>query len=98
MNHRYRGTVGSGSGEPIDVMAAGDGQPAVFRWRGRRYVVGAVVATWVEAAPWWVGRADGQRHVWRVEAAPRTGTPGVYDLYRVLCDGSPQWGLTRVLD
>jgi len=104
MNHRYRSR--GGSGEPIEVTADADGAPAVFRWRGRRYLVIDVVAAWVEALPWWVGRGDDRRHggrhaqrrVWRVEAAPRTGTSGVYDLYRVTCDGSSQWGLERVLD
>ena len=100
MNHRYRSR--GGSGEPIDVTVDAGGAPAVFRWRGRRYVVIGVVATWVEALPWWVGRGDDgrhvQRHAWRVEATPRTGTPGVYDLYRVTCEARPQWGLERVLD
>ncbi|MEI6361043.1 MAG: DUF6504 family protein [Actinomycetes bacterium] len=106
MNHRYRST--GGSGEPIEVVEGQDGAPAAFCWRGRRYTVSAVVAAWVEALPWWVdrgqrdgqgrGQGAGQRHLWRVEAAPRTGTFGVYDLYRVLGDGSREWGLVRVID
>ena len=112
MNHRYRSA--GNPGEPIEVVAVrdpsdadpSDGVPAVFRWRGRRYTVGAVVATWVEAMPWWVDRGYGQRaaertaqrHVWRVEAAPRTGTSGVYDLYRISCGDTAQWGLERVID
>ena len=116
MNHRYR-SAGS-PGEPVEVVAISDGNdgddgndgndgaPAVFCWRGRRYTVGAVVATWVEAMPWWVDRGYGQRtaehtaqrHVWRVEAAPRTGTSGVYDLYRISRGGTAQWGLERVID
>jgi hypothetical protein len=117
MNHRYRAP--GGSGEPITVAEGSDGAPAAFRWRGRRYTVGAIVAAWVEALPWWVDqgstqgstqgsrqgstRGYGQRHVWRVEAAPRTGTFGVYDLYRVSSDGSQHdgsrhWGLERVID
>jgi hypothetical protein len=105
MNHRYRSA--GRPGEPIEVVAVSDGGvPAVFRWRGRRYAVGAVVATWVEAMPWWVDRGYGQRaaertvqrHVWRVEAAPRTGTSGVYDLYRISHDDASQWGLERVID
>ena len=27
--------------------------PQVFRWRGRRYVVGSVLAHWVETGAWW---------------------------------------------
>jgi hypothetical protein len=100
MNHRYRSR--GGSGEPIEVTADAGGVPAVFRWRGRRYAVSGVVAAWVEALPWWVGRGeDGrhvQRHAWRVEAAPHAGASGVYDLYRVTRVGSSQWGLERVLD
>lgn len=96
MNHRYRGP------EPIEVTKAAGGEPAAFRWRGRRYAVRAIVATWVEAMPWWVDRASGrhrpllheQRLVWRVEAASWSGTTGVYDLYRAPCG----WGLERVID
>lgn len=100
MARRYRS-------EPIEVVAAVDGAPAVFRWRGRRYAVRVVIASWVEAVPWWAGgspdtRAGGQCHAprqaWRVEAAPRTGSPGVYDLYRD--PGGPErfWVLERVFD
>lgn len=98
MSRRYRP-------EPIEVVVDRDGAPAGFRWRGRRYVVHAVEATWVEALPWWAGesripRASGQRpaqrQVWRVDAAPRTGTTGVYDLYRIT--GSDCWVLARVID
>jgi hypothetical protein len=96
MNHRYRAP--GGSGEPIEVVEDKDGAPAMFCWRGRRYAVDALVATWVEAMPWWVEQGYGQRHVWRVEAVPHTGTPGVYDLYRVSCGSHRQWGLERVLD
>jgi hypothetical protein len=107
MARRYRS-------EPIEVVtgrdAAGQDVPAVFRWRGRRYAVRGVLASWVEAVPWWPGesgaRAGGQRHAprqaWRVEAAPlrsaRTGTPGVYDLYRDPADRERSWVLERVFD
>lgn len=104
MNHRYRSR--GGSGEPVETTTDATGAPAMFRWRGRRYIVSDVVAAWVEALPWWVGRGDGQeseqrhaqRHVWRVEAAPRTGAFGVYDLYEVPGGDGPQWALERVLD
>ena len=96
MSRRYRS-------ESIEVAADVNEEPAVFRWRGRRYVVRAIVASWVEAVPWWadqarVDRASGQRHVWRVEAAPRTGTAGVYDLYRITRGRHRHWGLERVID
>ena len=84
--------------ESVEVTEHGNGDPAGFRWRGRRYTVRVIVAAWVEGMPGWVGRARGQRpaqrQVWRVEAAPRTGTTGVYDLYRA----SRTWGLERVID
>ena len=95
MSRRYRS-------ESIEMVTGEDGEPAGFRWRGRRYAVRVIVATWVEALPWWAGEtqadgASGQRHVWRVEAAARTGTTGVYDLYRVT-QGRQHWGLARVID
>lgn len=103
MARRYRS-------EPIEVVAAVDGAPAEFRWRGRRYAVRVVIASWVEAVPWWAGespgtRAGGQcrapRQAWRVEAAPaapRTGSAGVYDLYRDPGDRERSWVLERVFD
>jgi hypothetical protein len=96
MSRRYRS-------EAIEVWEGADGEPAMFRWRGRRYAVRAIVASWVEALPWWVEPARveqeyGQRHVWRVEAASRTGTTGVYDLYRISGCQRRRWGLARVID
>jgi hypothetical protein len=83
--------------EPVDVVER-EGQPTSFRWRGRRYVIRAVLAHWVEAMPWWSGRrASGEhalRHVWRVEAAGGTGVVGAYDLHQQ----SDGWRLARVLD
>lgn len=100
MSRRYRS-------EPIEVEtgrdATGREVPAGFRWRGRRYAVRVVIASWVEAMPWWTGRspsaeAGGRcpapRQAWRVEAAPRTGSAGIYDLSWTT-DG---WVLDRVLD
>lgn len=93
MSRRYRS-------EPVEVSRGVEGAPEGFRWRGRRYVVCAVVAQWVEALPWWTG-ASGQRHVWRVEAASRTGTVGVYDLHRTkrtVSGARERWVMGRVLD
>jgi hypothetical protein len=44
--------------DPVDVRRGpvpGSGQdaPAQFLWRGRLWKVRAVVAHWVETAPWW---------------------------------------------
>ncbi len=33
--------------------ADGSAAPLAFRWRGRRYVVGTVLAHWVETGAWW---------------------------------------------
>ena len=38
--------------EPVEVQRRDD-VPAGFLWRGRRYVVGDVLGTWVETRPWW---------------------------------------------
>jgi len=43
-----------------------DDAPAAFRWRDRPYRVATVLAHWVEAGEWWLGRSDGGR----------TGQPG----------------------
>ncbi len=101
MAHRYRV-------EGIEVLVGTDGAPAGFRWRGRRYVVTGVIASWVEAVPWWRGdllpaAAGGQQVVWRVEAAGRAGSTGVYEVSRGprredSGSGSDAWWLVRVLD
>ena len=51
--------------------------PLVFRWRGRRYVVSAVLADWLEMEPWWSaaetgGEGEAEQHWWRVEAGRRS--------------------------
>jgi len=100
VTHLYRFTR-------VEVIANADGAPVDFRWRGRRYVVRSVITTWVEAEPWWresllAAGASGQREIWRVEAAERAGSTGVYELRR---DFRPQsspdvsaWHLVRILD
>jgi len=40
-------SASTGSGESRGEV------PQVFRWRGRRYVVGSVLAHWVETGAWW---------------------------------------------
>ncbi len=75
--------------DPVEVRLASE-SPHQFVWRGRLYVVGAVLAHWVEVGAWWrirdteglpvAAHATG-RQVWRVEArAGRSSTDGVYDL------------------
>ncbi|MEI2764245.1 MAG: DUF6504 family protein [Dermatophilaceae bacterium] len=70
------------------------GQPEAFLWRGRLYVVRAVLGHWRERRAWWhdaldsppgqehgIAAAARERQVWRVEASPgRSGGSGVFDL------------------
>lgn len=76
--------------------------PRSFVWRGRRYVVCAVLASWQERRAWWRevgdqpggGTPDTERRVWRVEACPPSGTTGVFDLGR----DDDHWLLLRAHD
>ena len=92
---------------PVDVREGIGGAPIVFRWRGRRYEVRAVVAHWIEAVPWWLAgtgtsrmgeHGGGQVQAWRVEAVSRTGTSGTYDLVMVARAEGYAWGLRQVID
>ena len=86
-------------GEPVA------GRPAQFLWRGRLYVVRAVIGHWIESTAWWGGSRRAlegaipphEHEVWRVEAqAGRSDSAGVYDLRRdVVAD---RWVLARALD
>lgn len=58
--------IGSWLPEPDPFDAA----PEQFLWRGRLYVVTAVLAHWVELGAWWVGAARASR--------PRSETPAVF--------------------
>jgi hypothetical protein len=79
-------------GEPVQVGRT-DGAPERFLWRGRLYLVRAVLEHWMEAGSWWqrmavpvglVGTAPDsgdEREYWRVEAAAeRRAASGIYDL------------------
>lgn len=86
--------------EPV-VVVGGDPGPRSFTWRGRRYTVCAVLDSWQERRAWWraVGDQPGaapdtERRVWRVEARPPAGTPGVFDLGR----DDDHWFLLRAHD
>src|SRR4051812_49877451 len=84
-------------GEEVQVERGPLG-PVQF-WRGSsRYVVGELLDSWMETAPWWQQHASGagatselvaSREVWRVEAGrggrSRLSLAGVYD---------PSWGAT----
>ncbi|MFQ6170591.1 DUF6504 family protein [Oryzobacter sp. R7] len=75
--------------------------PRDFVWRGRRYTVCAVLASWQERRAWWrevgddpSGPPSPQRRVWRVEARPPVGDAGVFDLGR----DDDHWLLLRAHD
>ena len=99
-------TVARRHHDPVAVRgehpsADADG-PRDFVWRGRRYTVCAVLASWQERRAWWREVGDDpcgpppnpQRQVWRVEAAPPSGTVGVFDLGR----DDDHWLLLRAHD
>ncbi len=100
---RTRGTaeVTDPSGAAGTLLADAAG-PRSFTWRGRRYTVCAVLDSWQERRAWWraVGDQPGtavpdtERRVWRVEARPPAGTPGVFDLGR----DDDHWLLLRAHD
>ncbi|MDQ1250929.1 MAG: hypothetical protein QG597_5309 [Actinomycetota bacterium] len=91
-----------------EVPADGDGAPVRFRWAGRSYRVVEVLASWVEAGPWWGARVSAagvpqgarpiERQVWRVVAGScfQSEVTGIYDLVHE--SGSGRWWLTRVWD
>jgi hypothetical protein len=101
--------VGDRVGEEVQVERGPLG-PAQF-WRGQsRYVVGELLDSWVETAPWWQRGAAGaggasaelvaSREVWRVEAVragrSRMDFAGVFDLSWE--PTANQWLLVRVHD
>ena len=106
---RVLGGVGGRVGEEVQVERGALG-PAQF-WRGQsRYVVGELLDSWVETAPWWqrapeaAGGASAElvatREVWRVEAVragrSRMSFAGVFDLSWESADN--RWSLVRVHD
>jgi hypothetical protein len=103
-----RGAVSEGAAESaapgvIDHVTdhVTDPVPRDFVWRGRRYTVCAVLASWQERRAWWrevgddpSGPLSPQRRVWRVEARPPVGDAGVFDLGR----DDDHWLLLRAHD
>ena len=93
----------------VDGDVGSDDAPEQFLWRGRLYVVRAVLARWTEAGGWWrtpdLVIDDRERDWWRVEAdcpatrgrlAALSAGRGVYDLCFDWSRGA--WSLARVLD
>jgi hypothetical protein len=99
---RVRGDGGNGGNGGDRDGIDGDG-PRDFVWRGRRYTVCTVLASWQERRAWWrevgdspaaPGLPSPQRRVWRVEARPPSGSAGVFDLGR----DDDRWLLLRAHD
>ena len=66
-------------GESIEVRVAGDPDdaPMSFLWRGRLYVVRAVLGHWHERREWWAAAAARALH--GDEGAPAAGTTAALD-------------------
>lgn len=89
--------------EPVEPLTDDRAHPPLaFRWQGRRYVVGSVLAHWVETGAWWRSAAatgvpeplpDPERQLWRVEVC-RGRSTGVFDL----CQDDSGWSLRGVHD
>ena len=81
----------------VRVRVDDRGFPTQFGWRGRRYVVVAVLLTWLESSAWWRRNSYESRdwRVWRVEAAAdRSESLGVYDI----STSDDRWFVRRVMD
>ena len=99
----------------VETCAAPAGaEPAEFAWRGRRYLVRAVLARWTESGTWWrsaslralAGEAAGQlddrpQQWWRVEAdsGRLAALSGGPGVYDLCFEESTgRWSLRRVMD
>lgn len=98
MVRRYEDPIevraGAGGVERVGgIDCAPDPTPSAFLWRGRLYIVRAVIGHWRERRAWWREALDPdeevaahgldclEQEVWRVEASPgRLAGIGVYDL------------------
>lgn len=90
--------------EPLSPDGDGGLSPEAFIWRGRLYVVRAVLAQWRERRAWWrdaleadetqvrpgetLVAASSEQHVWRVEASP--GWSFTPGVYDLAHDETPQ--------
>lgn len=98
--------------DPVEVRRGETGTfgegPDQFLWRGRLWKVRAVLAHWVETAPWWQSATTDEapaavgadllveRELWRVEAGRGISTTGVFDLSFNWSDG--HWQLVGCAD
>ncbi len=68
-----------GAGARTQAGAGGDDPPAQFLWRGRLYVVRAVLAHWIEVGAWWRSAArvlDDRTGMLSLPGAPGDGRAG----------------------
>ena len=102
--------------EPVEVRVAGerDDTPTSFLWRGRLYVVRAVLGHWLERREWWNGEAaravhgDGpgrsgtvtlERESWVWRVEAGAGRAFGTGVYELRQDPTgPAWHLVRVAD
>lgn len=96
--------------DPVEVRRGETEGPDQFLWRGRLWKVRAVLAHWVETAPWWQAQAATadeapaavgadllvERELWRVEAGRGISSTGVFDLSFDWSDG--RWQLVGCAD
>lgn len=75
--------------ETIEVRR-GDDAPEQFLWRGRLYLVRAVLTTWTESGGWWHGPAA--RPLFDVEDAAAASGGGAADLVLSRIPSTPKWG------
>jgi hypothetical protein len=87
---------GAGQAGSQSDPTPGDGPPSAFLWRGRHYAVRAVVATWLDQAPWWRGGHASVRRCWRVEAS--AGMASGTSVVDLVCDADGTWHLLAVID
>jgi hypothetical protein len=88
--------------DAVIAVERGDGDPAMFVWRGRRHYVHEVLDHWWETGRWWErGRgaapgSDDERELWRVEAGTAAGAAVIAELAFAWSSGV--WTLRAVLD
>ena len=83
-----------------DVLLADDelgaGPPKAFLWRDRHYSVRAVIATWLDQAPWWRTASRPVRRYWRVEAT--AGMASGVSVLDLACAADGAWQIVAVHD
>lgn len=80
------------TGDPVQVVRAGDGAPARFFWHGGWHTVDMVANRWRVRSTWWLPAADAHREYFKL-----TTTDGLLcTLYRDLRDDA--WYCMRIYD